>query len=68
MFEKKKITRSRDSEATKTRIITAARKEFADLGFGGARVDEIAEKAKANKRMIYHYYCLLYTSDAADEL
>jgi len=56
MFEKKKITRSRDSEATKARIIIAARKEFADLGFGGARVDEIAEKANANKRMIYHYY------------
>ncbi len=25
-------------------------------GLGGARVDVIAEKAKANKRMIYHYF------------
>src|SRR5690606_35926612 len=25
-------------------------------GLGGARVDDIAEKAKSNKRMIYHYY------------
>lgn len=49
-------TPARDSDATKARIIAAARKEFAELGFGGARVDEIAAKANANKRMIYHYY------------
>lgn len=34
----------------------AAKKEFAKHGLGGARVDEIAERAKANKRMIYHYF------------
>ncbi len=46
----------RDAEATKARILLAAKKEFARRGLGGARVDEIAERAKANKRMIYHYY------------
>ncbi len=49
-------TRTRDAEATKARILAAAKSEFARLGLGGARVDEIAEKAKANKRMIYHYF------------
>lgn len=48
--------RTRDAEATKTRILEAAKREFARNGLGGARVDVIAEKAKANKRMIYHYF------------
>ncbi|MGI9503346.1 MAG: TetR/AcrR family transcriptional regulator [Geminicoccaceae bacterium] len=48
--------RIRDADATKARILAAARSEFARLGLGGARVDEIAEKAGANKRMIYHYF------------
>ena len=51
--EKKK---TRDAEATKQRIMLAAKKEFAKHGLGGARVDEISDRAKANKRMIYHYF------------
>ena len=48
--------RPRDADATKARILAAAKSEFARLGLAGARVDEIAEKASANKRMIYHYF------------
>jgi AcrR family transcriptional regulator len=48
--------RTRDAEGTKARILDAAKKEFAKNGLGGARVDVIAEKARANKRMIYHYF------------
>ena len=48
--------RIRDAEATQKRILAAAKKEFAKKGLGGARVDVIAERAKANKRMIYHYF------------
>jgi len=48
--------RIRDADATKARILAAAKSEFARLGLGGARVDEIADKANANKRMIYHYF------------
>ena len=48
--------RLRDAEATQKRILAAAKRVFAQLGLGGARVDDIAEKAKANKRMIYHYF------------
>ena len=48
--------RTRDAEATKARILDAAKREFAKNGLGGARVDVIADKARANKRMIYHYF------------
>ena len=48
--------RKRDADATKGRILAAAKTEFARLGLGGARVDEIAERANTNKRMIYHYF------------
>ena len=51
-----KAPRTRDAEATKNRILLAAKKEFAQKGLAGARVDEIAERADANKRMIYHYF------------
>ncbi|GGO83923.1 TetR family transcriptional regulator [Marinobacterium nitratireducens] len=46
----------RDPEETRKRILKAAKKEFAQLGLAGARVDTIADRAKANKRMIYHYF------------
>ena len=48
--------RKRNADATRTRILAAAKKEFARLGLGGARVDEIADRARTNKRMIYHYF------------
>lgn len=51
-----KSPRPRDAEATRARILAAAKSEFARLGLAGARVDEIAAKADANKRMIYHYF------------
>ena len=49
-------TRTRDAEATRARILAAAKADFAASGLAGARVDEIAERANANKRMIYHYF------------
>ena len=48
--------RIRDAVATRKRILAAAKKEFAKNGLAGARVDVIAARAKANKRMIYHYF------------
>jgi AcrR family transcriptional regulator len=47
---------SRDPEATRKRILAAAKHEFAKKGLGGARVDDIAARAKSNKRMLYHYF------------
>jgi len=46
------------------RILQAARAEFAEKGFDGARVDRIAERAQANKQLIYYYFTnkdLLFT-------
>ena len=46
----------RDPEATKLRIMMAAKEEFSKVGLGGARVDVIAARAKVQKRMMYHYF------------
>lgn len=48
--------RTRDAERTKAEILKAAREEFCEQGFNGARVDAIAARAKANKRLLYHYF------------
>jgi AcrR family transcriptional regulator len=50
------MVNSRDPERTKARILAAATAEFARYGLGGARVDRIAERAGANKRMLYYYF------------
>ncbi len=47
---------SRDPDATRKRILSAAKREFSQFGLGGARVDRIALRAKSNKRMLYHYF------------
>jgi AcrR family transcriptional regulator len=44
------------NEQTKTRILDAALDEFAAKGLAGARVDEIARRAGANKAMIYYHF------------
>jgi AcrR family transcriptional regulator len=46
----------RDAEATRRRILQAARAEFARHGLGGARIDRIATAARSNKRMLYYYF------------
>ena len=46
----------RDAEATRQRLLAAARTEFAAYGISGARVDRIAANARSNKAQIYHYF------------
>ncbi len=46
----------RDPDRTREAILAAAQHEFASKGLSGGRVDEIARRARANKRMIYHYF------------
>ncbi len=41
---------------TNEKIILAARTEFADHGYDGARVDRIAVSAGVNKAMIYYHF------------
>jgi len=50
------IKRGRDADATRKRVLHAAKVEFSRHGLAGARVDAIAARAKANKQMIYHYF------------
>lgn len=42
--------------ATQFKIIEAATEIFSEKGFDGARVDEIAARAKVNKAMLYYYF------------
>ena len=46
----------RDSAATKSALLATAVSEFAEKGFAGARVDEIAKRAGVNKQLLYHYF------------
>lgn len=46
----------RDPDRTRQRILDAATREFAAEGYSGARVDTICKRARANPRMIYHYF------------
>jgi AcrR family transcriptional regulator len=48
--------RPRDAQATQERLLLAAIDEFAEHGLAGARIDRIAERADANKRLIYAYF------------
>ena len=46
----------RDPAATRSKLLIAARREFASSGLAGARVDEIAARAGVNKQLVYHYF------------
>lgn len=48
--------RKRDPALTKDSILQAATVEFCRNGLGGARVEAIAQRAKANMRLLYHYF------------
>ncbi len=56
MLQKLKAPQTRDPGATRKRILSAAKHEYALYGLDGARVDRIATRAKTNKRMLYHYF------------
>ena len=48
--------RVRDAERTRADLLTIATQVFAEDGYSGARVDEIAERTRTTKRMIYYYF------------
>src|SRR5882757_6030087 len=56
MASSKPSAHRRDPDRTGEAILIAAQHEFATKGLSGGRVDEIARRACANKRMIYHYF------------
>src|ERR1051325_5601966 len=48
--------RTRDRDRTRAEILDAATQHFAEHGYSGARVDEIAEQTRTTKRMLYYYF------------
>jgi AcrR family transcriptional regulator len=50
------MSRQRNAGRTRARILESALHEFARHGLNGARVDRIALRAGANKRMLYYYF------------
>lgn len=48
--------RQRDAGRTRREILDEATREFADRGYAGGRVDEIAARTRTTKRMIYYYF------------
>jgi AcrR family transcriptional regulator len=48
--------RRRNADRTRSEILEVATSEFADRGYAGARVDEIADRTRTTKRMIYYYF------------
>jgi len=49
-------SQKRDAAATRQRILQAGSEEFAERGFSGARIDQIAKAARSNVQMIYRYF------------
>ena len=48
--------RRHDPDGVRRDILSVATEEFAENGFSGARVDEIAARTRTSKRMIYYYF------------
>ena len=44
------------AQITRQKILDAATNVFSEKGFDGARVDEVAARAKVNKAMLYYYF------------
>ncbi|MBB6732086.1 TetR/AcrR family transcriptional regulator [Cohnella zeiphila] len=46
----------RNAERTRGTILQAAKEEFFEKGYTGARIESIAKRAGVNKQLIYHYF------------
>lgn len=49
-------TLQRDAARTRAELLAVATEVFAEDGYSGARVDDIAERTRTTKRMIYYYF------------
>ena len=56
MAEAAQPERLRDAERTRADLLRVATEVFAEQGLSGARVDEIADRTRTTKRMIYYYF------------
>jgi TetR/AcrR family transcriptional regulator len=48
--------RPRNAAVTRARILDAAKREFAARGLKDTRIEDVANRAGANRRMIYYYF------------
>lgn len=48
--------RTRDAERSRQQILDAARQAFAEHGLGGTRLDDVAQRAGVDKKLIYYYF------------
>lgn len=46
----------RNAEKTRKCIVDAARDEFFEKGYTGARIESIANRARVKKQLLYHYF------------
>ena len=53
---RRKRSASQDLEDTRERILKAAEQVFAERGYTGARVAEIAQRSGMDKRLIFYYF------------
>lgn len=56
MAERQANGRKNDPQRTQDDILEVATEEFSTHGLAGARVDQIAERTRTSKRMIYYYF------------
>lgn len=50
------VVRRRDAERTRAELLAEATAAFAEAGYSGTTVDEIARRSTTTKRMIYYYF------------
>lgn len=48
--------RRRDRERTRAELLRVATEAFAESGYAGTKVDDIADRTQTTKRMIYYYF------------
>ena len=53
---RRRKTAPQDLEGTRERILKAAEQVFAEKGYNGARVAEIAQRSGMDKRLIFYYF------------
>jgi len=52
----RRAVRKRDADATRAKILEAALAEFAAQGLPDTRIEDVADRARVNRRMIYYYF------------
>jgi AcrR family transcriptional regulator len=55
-MKKSMVEKNSETKESRDRILESAERVFAEKGFDGARVDEIARLAGVNKALIYYYF------------